>query len=345
MLMALPFEKATPAPNPPTAAERARREERAASPSPAPRHRGAGPRLGPRHADPSLLETPAPLDLDGHGQRIVDLVAAGRVSEADVHIAVHADLATVEGTAADRRDAAAWVTMRAILDGRQADARNGSELVRSLGEQAGDPDALERYWQQRFWILLEWGTEEERFELLDHCRRRAYWQQDIGWRSALVLLLARMGRDEEAAREFDETAPRVLGSRIRDARWQDMTTNLAEAAAVLRDPRRATTVNRAVDWPRSGMAVVGPAHVCKGSFARFQALLSTATGRWAEADRAFGAAADAHRRAGARPLLARTLREWGHSLSGRDDARSRDCLRESSALASELQLVELLASR
>lgn len=246
---------------------------------------------------------------------------------------------------ADRRDAAAWATMRALLDGRQADARSGNELVRQLGAQANDPNGDERYWRQRFWVVLEWGSEEERFDLLDHCRRRAYWQQDIGWRSALVLLLARMGRTDEAAREFDETAPRILRGRAHDAEWVDMTTNLAEAAAVLNDPRRATMVNRAVDWPKAGMVVAGRAQVCKGSIARYHALLATTTIRWAEADSGFSTAAEAHRRAAAQPLLARTLREWGRSLTGRDDLRSRDCLAESTALATRLELVELLAAQ
>ena len=292
--------------------------------------------------DPRLLDSAPALDIEGHARRIVELVAAGRLDEADLHIAAHAELAREEGTMADRRDAAAWATMRAILDGRQADARAGSELVRQLGAKASDPNAEERYWQQRFWVVLEWGTEEERFELLDHCRRRAYWQQDVRWRSSLVLLLARMGRVDEAAREFDETAPRVLSARVRDAEWLDMSTNLAEAAALLGDARRATTVNRAVSWPKSGTVTVGQAQVCKGSIARFQALLATTTIRWAEADMEFGAAVDAHRRTHAQPLLARTLAEWGRSLAGRDDARSRQCLEESAALAAELQLADLL---
>jgi hypothetical protein len=136
--------------------------------------------------------------------------------------------------------------------------------------------------------------------------------------------------------------PGVLKSRVHDAEWTDMATNLAEAAALLSDPRRATAVNRAVDWTKNEMVVIGRADVCKGSTARFQALLSAATGRWAEADRAFSAATDTHRRAGAQPLLARTLREWGRSLTGRDDLRARSFLQESTVLATELQLVELL---
>jgi hypothetical protein len=83
--------------------------------------------------------------------------------------------------------------------------------------------------------------------------------------------------------------------------------------------------------------------VCSSDLiARYHALLATTTGQWLESDKAFAAAVEAHRRAGAHPLLARTLREWGRSLSGRDNSRARDCLEESAHLATQLQLVELL---
>ncbi|MDQ3979437.1 MAG: hypothetical protein M3314_07805 [Actinomycetota bacterium] len=383
-LMALPFEKATPAPGPaaPTVRRSATRPTRSPRPAfppdrpeakvgPAPARTADGtdhpsvdptpaappaPAQGPDRShrapsarprarlDVSRLDAGPALDFEGPARKIVELIAGGRIHKAAQHITAHADLAREEGSMADRRDAAAWATMRALLDGRQADARAANELVRQLGAQAHDPNADERYWQQRFWVVLEWGSEEERFELLDHCRKRAYWQQDISWRSALVLLLARMGRVDEAAREFDETASRVLPGRPHDAEWLDMTTNLAEAAALLNDARRATTLNRAVDWPQTGMVVVGQAQVCKGSIARFHALIASTTIRWAEADKAFAVATETHRRAGAQPLLARTLREWGRSLAGRDDVRSRECLEESAALATGLQLVELLPS-
>jgi hypothetical protein len=55
------------------------------------------------------------------------------------------------------------------------------------------------------------------------------------------------------------------------------------------------------------MVIVGPAVVCKGSIDRYRALALAALGRRAEADHCFGAAAAAHRAAGAGPLLARTL--------------------------------------
>ena len=327
-VMPLSFEKATPS----TLAAETPKPVRTARPA----------RGQPVHAAPSPPAAAPALDIRGHADKVVELVGAGRIHEADLHIAAHARLAEAGGTIADRLDAAAWAAMRALLDGRQEDARRGSELVRQLGEQAGDLAAAQRYWRQRFWLVLEWGSEEERFELLDLCRQRAYWQQDLAWRSALVLLLVRMGRADEAVRELDETVRRVLNSRVHDAEWTDMATNLAEAAALLSDPRRATAVNRAVDWTKNEMVVIGRADVCKGSTARFQALLSAATGRWAEADRAFSAATDTHRRAGAQPLLARTLREWGRSLTGRDDLRARSFLQESTVLATELQLVELL---
>ncbi|MFN2506768.1 MAG: hypothetical protein ABR540_21575 [Acidimicrobiales bacterium] len=281
--------------------------------------------------------------LESHGGRILELMQAGHLAEADRHIAAHAALAR-DGQPLDRLNAAGWAAMRALLDGRQADARSATDLVLSLGQEAGVQDAADRYWSQRFWVILEWGSDEERFDLLDQCRQRAYWKDDATWRSSLALLLARMGRIEEAQREFDDTAAKALNARPHNQVWLNITTNLAETATYLGDARRVSMVNRAVAWPTSGMVVIGRADVCKGSIARYQALLGASVGRWPEADKNFRLAADAHRRMGARPLLARTLREWGSTLTGRDSVRAQECLAESAALASQLQLVELMSS-
>ena len=278
------------------------------------------------------------LDLEGHGRRVPELIEAGRMDEAHRHIAAHALLAEESGSPAACRDAAAWATMAALLDGRQDDARDGAELVLALGREARDPGAVDRYWAQRFWVVLEWGDEEERFEALDHCREKAYRHDDPSWRGALTLLLARMGRTEEAGRELDFCTSRCLGGSLRDRVWTDIATNLAESAALLGDPRRAALVQRALLGAPDGFVLGGGGWVCKGSVARFQGMLAAVTCRWTDCDDHFARAVAVHRSLGAPVLLARTLHEWGRSLEQRDPLGASQRLDESVELSRRFEL-------
>jgi len=159
--------------------------------------------------------------------------------------AAHALPARGAARPVDGRDPASQATLRALLDGREADARAGVDQVLALGRQAGDPDAWTRYLSLRFRIVLEWGTEEERDELLDQCRARAYWFDEIPWRAALTLLLARLGKTDEAIREFDITLDRGRAAGLPAPTWLDIVTDLADAATALGDPRRASVAQRA----------------------------------------------------------------------------------------------------
>jgi tetratricopeptide (TPR) repeat protein len=226
------------------------------------------------------------------------LLELGLIGEVDARIAA----------ATDPRDGVAWTTMRALLDGREDAARAGVEALAAHARATDDAAVWERYWIQRFWVAVEWGTVPERYDLLDHCRERAYRFDELGWWGDLTLLLATVGNTDEAARAFD-VALALLGSQAKDDAWLDAATNLVEAAALLGDASRAGLVHGRVVWPEGRMVVVGPAIVCKGSIDRYRALGLAALGRWAEADECFRAAAAAHREIGAGPLLARTLRQ------------------------------------
>ncbi|MGH9224069.1 MAG: hypothetical protein ACRD2W_09885 [Acidimicrobiales bacterium] len=280
---------------------------------------------------------PRDLAIVDHARLIPDLVARGEMPTADQHMATHAALTAERGITEDRADAAAWDAMRALLDGRRDDARDGVDAVRRLGERARAADAAERTWALRFWVGLEWGDAGEQCELLDHCRERAYRYNDLPWRAALTMQLARMGRTDEATREFDAVAAH-LKSLPRNAITLDILTNLAEAAFYLRDKRRASLVEEPIMAAKVSLVTVGRAWVCKGSVARFAAHVAAAKGEWDDADRYFAAAMKTHRRIHAEPLVARTLYEWGTTLLGRDDDLAHQHLDESAELASRLRL-------
>ena len=274
--------------------------------------------------------------ISGLTERIPALLAQGLLDDVDRDLAAHATMASRIGSSDDRLTAATWRVMRAVLDGDREDARSALQVVNALGH--GD----DRYWAQRLWLGLEWGDETEHFALLEHCWEQAYRYDNLAWRARLCLLLARMGRTEEAAREVDAVLAGLQGQ-TPDG-FADIVTNVAEAVFALGDRTKAASLQRLLPKVRDHLVVTGAGLACKGALSRFQAHVASATGNAVAADRHFSAAADTHRALGARPLLARTLREWGATLAGRDDVRAQRCLDEATALARELGLVEAAGS-
>ena len=223
---------------------------------------------------------------------VPELLELGLMDEAEVAIAA----------TTDPRDALTWTTMRSLLVGDRSTAAAG---VAKLGRH---PGAEDRYWTQRFWAAVEWGSEEELYDVLDHCRARAYRFDDFQWWGNLTLLLAVMGKQEEALRAFDEASALLAGA-AKHPSSLDVVTNLIEAAALLGDPGRVAAAGRSLRGPEDRLVVVGPGVVCKGSVERYRALVHVANRRWDKAGECFRSAEAVHRAIGAGPLLARTLQQ------------------------------------
>lgn len=231
------------------------------------------------------------------------LLELGRIDEVEARIA----------TTADRFDALTWATMRALLLGHRGPAEAGIEKLGELAQTGDAREPWERYWIQRFWAASEWGSHDERLDVLEHCRERAYRFDELHWWANLTLLLAATGMHEEACSAFDDTL-RFLGRVPKDRVWLDELTNLIDAAVFLGDPDRLAAAHRALRWPDGRVVVVGNAIVCKGSVDRYKALGYAALGRTKQADRYFRSAEALHREIGAGPLLARTRQQAGGSL-------------------------------
>jgi hypothetical protein len=269
----------------------------APAPKPAPR-RAATPRAAaPKAAEPKRrrhVAGPPPM------ATVRQLLELGRIEEVDARIAARSVT----------RDTLTWTTMRALLEGRSDSVATGIRELSELG-RSGDAEALARSWIQRFWAAFEWGTDGERYDVLDHCRTRAYRFDDLEWWGNLTLLLAAWGKTDEATRAFDQALP-LLGGTATDPVAIDVVTNLIEAAGGMNDADRAAAAGRLLRVPAGRLVVVGEAVVCKGSVDRYSALVHAAQARWGEAAACFRSAEEAHRALGAGPLLARTL----HQASG-----------------------------
>jgi hypothetical protein len=206
------------------------------------------PRPAPRTARPAPAPTlaPAPPPPAPSRQRksrppaapvgVIELMELGLVEEADARIAA----------ATDRLDQTTWATMRALLDGRRDAVRMGLDSLARLAQE-GVVAALDRAWVLRFWVALEWGTQDERFDALDHCRERAYRFDELAWWGNLTLLLAVMGKQDEAVRAFDQALPRAGSAPLGPDRLDAVTCALRPAGWSLwapawraRDPSTAT---------------------------------------------------------------------------------------------------------
>ena len=115
------------------------------------------------------------------------------------------------------------------------------ESFRARSETPADREGAQD--EERFWRVLNGGDEDERYELLDECRRRAYTYGELRWRGALTLLLAHLGRRDEAVRELEATVAECEGL-PRDAGCIDIVTKLAKAASLLGDVERAKTLRK-----------------------------------------------------------------------------------------------------
>ena len=261
------------------------------------------PRVAVRRA-PAPAPTPAPAPVRSSRPRrsrpqpapagVRELLELGLLDEAGARIAA----------ATDRLDQTTWATMRALLRGSRDAVRIGIDALARLA-QDGNREALNRAWTLRFYAALEWGTEDERYDVLDHCRGRAYRFDDLEWWGNLTLLLAALGKHDEGVRAFDQALPLAAGA-PRDGVRLDVVTNLVEAAALVADARRVALAGRELRTQAGRLVVVGDGVVCKGSVDRYLGLIHAAVGQWGDATGYFRSAEATHRSLGAEPLLART---------------------------------------
>jgi tetratricopeptide (TPR) repeat protein len=256
---------------------------------------------------PAPAPTPAPAPIPSSRPRrsrpqpapagVRELLELGLLDEAGTRIAA----------ATDRLDQTTWATMRALLDGKRDTVRTGIDALARLADDGGDRRALDRAWTLRFYAALEWGTADERFDLLDHCRDRAYRFDDLQWWGNLALLLAVLRKQDEAVRAFDQALPLAAGA-PQDVRL-DVVTNLIEAAALLGDAGRVALAGRELHTHTGRLVVIGDGVVCKGSVDRYLGLIHAAVGQWGDAAEYFRSAETMHREIGAELLLARTLQQ------------------------------------
>ncbi|HEX4363058.1 MAG TPA: AAA family ATPase [Solirubrobacteraceae bacterium] len=166
------------------------------------------------------------------------------------------------------------------------------------------------------------------------------------WRCGLALILAELGRTDEARRELEHLAAQAFDDIPRDALWLVSMSLLAELCALLDDHSRARRLYELL-VPYDGRNVVSMGGAYLGPVARYLALLAMTIG---EHDRALGHLETAHagaERMGARPIVALTALDTAEVLVRREGAgdaqRARTLIQHAGGDADEMQMPGLAA--
>jgi tetratricopeptide (TPR) repeat protein len=206
---------------------------------------------------------------------------------------------------------AAGRAMRALWEGRFADAERLAAEALRIGSEAENPAATGIFGLQ--WLLLrrEVGgfTETVDAMVADAERRPAFPLT----RCVAAFVLAEVGRAAEARVELDRFAADRFRSVPHDLNELASLWFLAGAVACLEDVAAAESLYETLAPYADRHAIVNPA-VYVGAISHPLARLETVLGRHAEAERRFEDALVAERRMGAAPAAARIETDYARML-------------------------------
>jgi len=191
--------------------------------------------------------------LQGRNWRVVDLFELGRIDACWEQMADHAAMAEALRLPTYRWYTPLWAGVRALLEGRYAEARHECERARILGLAAGDGNA------ELFTAMVEWG---------EHVLRTTWAEADWGWieeqlrtspaaiayRPAYTWMLAAVGRTDEARASLHALAPDRFGIISFDANWISAMVELSEACLLLGERELAAVLHELLA-PHAGSTV------------------------------------------------------------------------------------------
>ena len=237
----------------------------------------------------------------------------------------------------------------AALTGDFAPAAEFARQAFQIGQAASLPDAGAVYWGQLFAIWLHAGLpgDDEQWmerELRDLVARS---HLSVAHAAALVQIEAARGATELARGRLDELVGTGLGTLRPDMVYVWALTQLARGCVVLRTARHTPRLYQALAPYAGRAAVAAGAVMCSGSTDFYLAGLAALGDDVAAAERHYLAAIGCHRRLGARPMLAHTLREYALLLWQRagpgDLPAASAALAEARAIAADCGMTRLLA--
>ena len=127
--------------------------------------------------------------------------------------------------------------MRALLEGRFADAERLAQQGLAVGQRMQGEDPSGVFGLQMFTIRREQGRLREVEPVV-----RLFVQQNpaaLTWQPGLAVVYSELGLEQEAREMFERLAANDFADIPRDSMWVTSMTYLAEVCAFLGDARRA----------------------------------------------------------------------------------------------------------
>ncbi len=246
--------------------------------------------------------------LDGIELVAVPLLQSGRVDAFD---AVAGELAVAgrkAGHATSVAQATQWFAMRALMQGRLADARRLAHDVIEIAPNA--PNFALGFAAQHVMIERASGRAAELVPFVASAVERN--PDLLAWRSVYALLLAE--HSDDGAHQALDAVVEMLARAPRDWTWVASAIGAATAAVALRRADAAAAVEPLLE-PYSGqLVVIASGTSCEGPVDLYLALLAATLGRPRIARERFEAALALHRRVDGDALLVRTRREYAQFL-------------------------------
>ncbi len=260
--------------------------------------------------------------LHGHIWRIVDLLDAGEVAAAD-----RETRKAVQLTEELRQPFYRWLevahrSMRALMEGRFAEAEQTMQQALAVGQRVSRPQAVQIFAVQMF--ALRW--EQGRLQEVEPPFKGFVESNPTmpAFRCALAFLYSELGREEETRREFERLAAGDFQDLPRDAQWLVSVALLAHVCASLGDVDRAVVLYESLLPYADRNVLAVEAMACIGSASRPLGGLAATLGRWQEAESHFQAALELNAKMGARPFVAHTQHDYAAMLLERDNAGDRE---------------------
>ena len=234
--------------------------------------------------------------------------------------------------------------MRALLDGRFAEAERLAQQALEFGQQAQVENADGVFGIQMFLLRREQGRLAELAPAVRYFVRQ---HTATAWRPGLALIYSELGLVQEARTEFEHLAQHDFTDLPRDGLWVTCITYLAEVCTFLQDTARAATLYHLLRPYAGRNVIVGGSVACYGAASRYLGMLAATMARWDEAEQHFQEALAMNTRTGARPWLAHTQHDYAVMLLARgqpeDHTQAMTLLEEALATARELGMRALEA--
>jgi hypothetical protein len=246
--------------------------------------------------------------------RVLAALELGDFAELDVAIARHRRLADQTKQPTPRLHTRAFLSMRALMEGKLAEAEGHTAEILEAGERAGSPAALQTAALQLLFLRWEQGRVGEMERAVADLAERPGSRL---WPAARAFVLAELRQRARASAQLADLASAGFADRERDSDWLGVMAFCAMAAHSVRDEELAAEIGLALEPFAGRVVAVGRGAAYGGSVSRYLGLLAM-TGR--DLDSAAVHLTEdiaINERAGALPWLARSRRDLANVLGKR----------------------------